>query len=187
MILAEPTHSRTLHVFYSGSNAGSSSVAPVDGIVDLQEEEMEQSVFGKDSHLMILAHKPNTFIIGLCVQNTNIFFCFNGLLAQKEQNILFIFSVWFTLGLLFALDPSTVPPSLHLSNFSLTITYHGESPPGPPPDNKVSRSMTSDPQPTLAVPQVCADVVIARGQYYWEVDVCNSSVYRIGKNPLEFV
>nr|XP_020442892.1 probable E3 ubiquitin-protein ligase MID2 isoform X2 [Monopterus albus] len=31
-----------------------------------------------------------------------------------------------------------------------------------------------------AVYSVCADVVIARGQYYWEVDVCNSSMYRIG-------
>ncbi|KAI4787003.1 hypothetical protein KUCAC02_036749 [Chaenocephalus aceratus] len=27
---------------------------------------------------------------------------------------------------------------------------------------------------------VCSDVIITGGQYYWEVDVCNSSVYRIG-------
>lgn len=42
--------------------------------------------------------------------------------------------------------------------------------------------MTSDPGIMVALPQVCADVVIAQGQYYWEVDVCNSSIYRIGKN-----
>ncbi|XP_074496773.1 uncharacterized protein LOC141770824 isoform X2 [Sebastes fasciatus] len=84
-------------------------------------------------------------------------------------------------GLCFALDRSTVPPSLHLSDSSLTVTYREEGPPpGPPPDNKVRRSATSDPEVTLALPQVCADVVIARGQYYWEVDVCNSSIYRIG-------
>ena len=94
---------------------------------------------------------------------------------------------WSILGIRFLLDPSTVPPSLHLSNSSLTITYQGESPPVPPPDNKLRRLLTSDPGVTLALPEVCADVVIARGQYYWEVDVCNSSVYRIGKNSLEFV
>ncbi|XP_044059021.1 uncharacterized protein LOC122879218 isoform X2 [Siniperca chuatsi] len=88
-------------------------------------------------------------------------------------------------GLCFALDPSTVPPSLHLSNSSHTVTYQGRSPPGPPPDNKVRRSMTSDPRVTLALPEVCADVVIARGQYYWEVDVCNSSIYRIGVSSLD--
>ncbi|XP_045930692.1 uncharacterized protein LOC123986468 isoform X2 [Micropterus dolomieu] len=116
-----------------GSNAASSSIAPVDGGVDLQEGEMERSVFG------------------LC----------------------------------FALDPSTVPPSLHLSHSSLTVTYQGGSPTGPTPDNKVGRSMKSDAEAMLALPQVCADVVIARGQYYWEVDVCNSSVYRIGVSALE--
>lgn len=47
--------------------------------------------------------------------------------------------------------------------------------------------MASDPEVLQPFPQVCADVVIARGQYYWEVDVCNSSMYRIGKNSLEFV
>lgn len=109
--------------------------------------------------------------------------------CSKEQIILFFDPLlcWSFSGLCFALDPSTVPPSLHLSNSFLTITYQGESPPGPPPDNKVRRSVTSDPGVTLALPEVCADVVIARGQYYWEVDVCNSSVYRIGKNSLQFV
>ncbi|XP_033486369.2 uncharacterized protein LOC117259232 [Epinephelus lanceolatus] len=118
---------------YHDSSAATSSVAPVDGAVDLQEEEMAQSVFG------------------LC----------------------------------FALDASTVPPSLHLSNSSLTVTYQGETPPGLPPDSKARRSLTSDPGVTPALPQVCADVVIARGQYYWEVDVCNSSVYRIGVSSLD--
>lgn len=47
--------------------------------------------------------------------------------------------------------------------------------------------MTSDVGAGLALPEVCADVVVVRGQYYWEVDVCNSSVYRIGKNSLGFV
>lgn len=99
----------------------------------------------------------------------------------------FFFHYWSILGLCFALDPSTVPPSLYLSHSSLTVTYQGGSPTGPTPDNKVGRSMKSDAEAMLALPQVCADVVIARGQYYWEVDVCNSSVYRIGENSLEFV
>ncbi|KAI3354498.1 hypothetical protein L3Q82_019010 [Scortum barcoo] len=123
----------SLSLFNSGSNATSSSTAPVDGDVDLREKEIEQSVFG------------------LC----------------------------------FALDPSAVPPSLHLSNSSLTVTYQGESPPGPPPDKEVRRSLTSDPGVTQALPHVCADVVIARGQYYWEVDVCNSSIYRVGVSSLD--
>lgn len=87
------------------------------------------------------------------------------------------------LGLCFALDPSSVPPSLQLSNTSLTVTYRG--PPTPPPDNKDRRStMTSEPGVPGSCWQVCADVVIARGQYYWEVDVCNSSTYRIGRSSL---
>nr|XP_046244618.1 probable E3 ubiquitin-protein ligase MID2 isoform X2 [Scatophagus argus] len=83
-------------------------------------------------------------------------------------------------GLCFALDSSSVPPVLHLSSSSLKITYKGQRPP-----DKVSKSMTSDPRVMLALPQVCADVVIVRGQYYWEVDVCNSSVYRIGVRSLD--
>ncbi|XP_035803394.2 uncharacterized protein LOC118470186 [Amphiprion ocellaris] len=118
----EKTAQTSLHC----SRAASSSIIPEDGAVDLQEEEMEQSVF----------------------------------------------------GLHFALDPSTAPPSLHLSNSSLTVTYHRQSPPAPPPENKIRKStMSPDPR---ALFHVCADVVIARGQYYWEVDVSNSSVYRIG-------
>ncbi|KAE8295622.1 hypothetical protein D5F01_LYC06557 [Larimichthys crocea] len=113
-----------------GSHSASSSVAPVDGIIDLREEEMEQSVF----------------------------------------------------GLSFALDPSSVPPTLHLSNSLLTITHQGENSSDPTSDN---RSVTSNPEDTPALPQVCANVVIAQGQYYWEVDVCNSSVYRIGVSSLD--
>nr|XP_029133730.1 uncharacterized protein LOC109986280 [Labrus bergylta] len=89
-------------------------------------------------------------------------------------------------GLCFSLDPSTAPPSLHLSNSSLTVAYKEDSPPGPPRDPMVRRSLSLDP-PGILVPLVCADVVIRRGQYYWEVDVCNSSVYRIGKICDKFV
>ncbi|XP_060902143.1 uncharacterized protein LOC132980184 [Labrus mixtus] len=87
-------------------------------------------------------------------------------------------------GLSFSLDPSTAPPSLHLSNSSLTVTYKEDSPPGPPRDPLVRRSPSLDP-PGILVPLVCADVVIRRGQYYWEVDVCNSSVYRIGVSAVD--
>ncbi|CAJ1066103.1 uncharacterized protein LOC122879218 isoform X1 [Xyrichtys novacula] len=80
-------------------------------------------------------------------------------------------------GLLFTLNSSTVPSALHLSKSALTITHRGDSAPVPLHKTKV-RSLTSDPR--FSNPPVCADVVIRRGQYYWEVDVCNSSVYRIG-------
>ncbi|KAM4628409.1 cardiomyopathy-associated protein 5 [Polymixia lowei] len=88
------------------------------------------------------------------------------------------------LGLSFALDSSSGPPCLHLSHSSLIVTFQGEI-----PDNHIQRversTMGSDPQVTLTLPQVCADVVITRGQYYWEVDVCNSTVYRIGVTSLD--
>ncbi|XP_043974995.1 uncharacterized protein LOC122832376 isoform X1 [Gambusia affinis] len=107
------------------SNAHSSFVLPVDGAVDLLEEEMEQSVY----------------------------------------------------GLHFSLDPSSVPPPLRLSNTLLTVTYSdsGFSDPHPP-----IRNPALTPDSTGLFPHVSADVIIARGQYYWEVDVCNSSVYRVG-------
>lgn len=139
---------------------------------------MEQSVFGQESYLMLLMPKQNLFNKGLCVKKLSTMFLIVWLTIIKILSSI----LWSILGLCFALDPSTVPPSLHLSNSSLTVTYQEESPPGPPPDNRVSRTLTSDPGVTPALPQVCADVVIVRGQYYWEVDVCNSSVYRIGKN-----
>lgn len=91
----------------------------------------------------------------------------------------FLFLLWPVLGLHFALDPSTAPPSLHLSNSSLTVTYHEENSPTLLPEDKIGKpGMTSGPGALL---HVCADVVIVRGQYYWEVDVCNSSIYKIGK------
>ncbi|XP_030008311.1 uncharacterized protein LOC115431801 [Sphaeramia orbicularis] len=107
------------------------SKVPVDGSVDLKDEEMEQSVY----------------------------------------------------GLRFALDPSNVPPSIHLSSSLLTVTYQMQS-------SSLSIQSrwsvaTPDPQAVLTLPQVCADVVIGHGQYYWEVDVCNSSVYRIGVSSLD--
>ncbi|KAF3693120.1 E3 ubiquitin-protein ligase Midline-1 [Channa argus] len=115
----EPARS-SLH----GFSFASPPTTPVDGVVDLQEEEMIQSVFG------------------LC----------------------------------FALDPSSLPPSLHLSSSSLTVSYQGERP---------SPTEASDPEVPLPFLQVWADVVIARGQYYWEVDVCNSYMYRIGVISLD--
>lgn len=86
--------------------------------------------------------------------------------------------LWSISGLSFSLDPSSLPPSLHLSGSHLTVIYKGER----PPVNKVRRSATSDPWLVTAMPEVCADVVVARGQFYWEVDVCNSSSYRIGES-----
>ncbi|XP_063350121.1 uncharacterized protein LOC134641577 [Pelmatolapia mariae] len=111
------------------SSVASSTITPVDGAVDLREEEMEASVFGLH---FALDH----------------------------------------------LDASTAPPSLHLSDSSLTVTYHEENPPLPAPEGKIRRPvMTSDPG---VLHHIRADVVIARGQYYWEVEVCNSSIYKIG-------
>ncbi|KAK6296558.1 hypothetical protein J4Q44_G00327000 [Coregonus suidteri] len=113
--------------------------SPLEGAIDLREEEMEQSVS----------------------------------------------------GLTFTLDPSAAAPSLHLSTSSLTVTFHGPSPPPLPSrhhSNRVTGSVTSTgsqesaPQP---LPQVCGDVVIVRGQFYWEVDVCNSTLYRIGVSSLD--
>nr|XP_057936505.1 probable E3 ubiquitin-protein ligase MID2 [Doryrhamphus excisus] len=89
-------------------------------------------------------------------------------------------------GIRFALDPLTAPTSLHFSNSSLIVAYQEEIPPGTSPGNNVRRStMTSDPGVTRDLPRVCADVIIARGQYYWEVDVYNSSIYRIGVGSLD--
>ncbi|KAF6736084.1 Fibronectin type III and SPRY domain-containing protein 2 [Oryzias melastigma] len=99
-------------------SAATSAETPLDGAAELQEEEMERSVF----------------------------------------------------GLFFSLDPSSVPPSLHLSSSRLSVSRRGDSPP---------------PQGCTRFAQVCSDVVIARGQYYWEVDVCNSSIYRLGVSSLD--
>ncbi|MEQ2228593.1 hypothetical protein ILYODFUR_010431 [Ilyodon furcidens] len=80
-------------------------------------------------------------------------------------------------GLRFALDPSSVPPSLHLSQSRLTVTYSESSPFHPHP---LIRKPGLTPDTTVLLLHVRADVIIARGQYYWEVDVSNSSVYRVG-------
>ncbi|XP_061774820.1 uncharacterized protein LOC133564486 isoform X2 [Nerophis ophidion] len=108
------------------SSACSFTIPPAESNVDLQEEEMESSVF----------------------------------------------------GLRFALDPLTAPTSLHLSNSLLIVTYRGISPTCPLP-NVRRLMMTSDPGVTQDLPEVCTDVIIAQGQYYWEVDVYNSSIYKI--------
>ncbi|XP_061638683.1 uncharacterized protein LOC133482508 [Phyllopteryx taeniolatus] len=83
-------------------------------------------------------------------------------------------------GLKFALDQATAPPSLLLSNSFLTVTYQEAISFAPLPNKIKKLMMTSDPGVMVYLPQVCADVVIAQGQYYWEVEVCNSSVYKIG-------
>ncbi|XP_061775441.1 uncharacterized protein LOC133564931 isoform X1 [Nerophis ophidion] len=113
------------------SSACSFTIPPAESNVDLQEEEMESSVF----------------------------------------------------GLRFALDPLTAPTSLHLSNSLLIVTYRGISPTCPLP-NVRRLMMTSDPGVTQDLPEVCTDVIIAQGQYYWEVDVYNSSIYKIGVSSL---
>ncbi|KAK3531622.1 hypothetical protein QTP70_025813 [Hemibagrus guttatus] len=70
-------------------------------------------------------------------------------------------------GLHFALDSSTIAPPLQLTNSTLTVTFSD------------SGSQVGVRDLCASLPQVCADVEILRGQYYWEVDVCNSTLYRI--------
>ncbi|XP_046719102.1 uncharacterized protein LOC124394721 isoform X1 [Silurus meridionalis] len=71
-------------------------------------------------------------------------------------------------GLLFTLDFSSIDPPLQITNSALTVTF------------KDSGGQTGARDLCTSLPQVCADVEIRRGQYYWEVDVCNSALYRIG-------
>ncbi|XP_056330010.1 erythroid membrane-associated protein-like [Danio aesculapii] len=68
--------------------------------------------------------------------------------------------------LLFTLDSSCCDSPLRLSGSALSVTFSGH--------------VTSASQDRRAFAQVCANVSICRGQYYWEVDVCNSACYRIG-------
>ncbi|XP_027900447.1 uncharacterized protein LOC114161393 [Xiphophorus couchianus] len=84
-------------------------------------------------------------------------------------------------GLCFSLDPSSVPPPLRLSNTLLTVTYSDS---GSSDLRPRIRKPALTPDSTVLLPHVSADVIIAQGQYYWEVDVCNSSVYRVGKNSV---
>ncbi|XP_035612293.1 uncharacterized protein LOC118371081 [Oncorhynchus keta] len=67
------------------------------------------------------------------------------------------------------------------------MTFHGPSPlslPSHHHSNRVTGSVSQESAPQL-LPQVCGDVVIVRGQFYWEVDVCNSTLYRIGVSSLD--
>ncbi|XP_073673882.1 ret finger protein-like 4B isoform X2 [Garra rufa] len=73
-------------------------------------------------------------------------------------------------GLLFTLDSSCSDSPLHLSSTALAVTFTG---------HMCSSHDRSD-QDTCPLPQVCGSVSVSRGQYYWEVDVCNSAIYRIG-------
>ncbi|KAB5550141.1 hypothetical protein PHYPO_G00050400 [Pangasianodon hypophthalmus] len=75
-------------------------------------------------------------------------------------------------GLLFTLDSSFIAPPLQLTNSALTVTFRDSGP------QAEGRDLCA------SLPQVCADVEILRGQYYWEVDVCNSALYRIGVSSL---
>ncbi|KAL0973359.1 hypothetical protein UPYG_G00202430 [Umbra pygmaea] len=83
-------------------------------------------------------------------------------------------------GLKFSLKPSTTAPSLHLSTSCLTVTFRGPSPQPP----QVTESLMR-PESYKPLPQLCGDVVIVRGQFYWEVDVSNSMHYRIGVSSLD--
>ncbi|KAI4881654.1 hypothetical protein NFI96_023697 [Prochilodus magdalenae] len=78
-------------------------------------------------------------------------------------------------GLIFALDSSSAAPPLHLTSSALTATFKGDSRP-----LGISGGRCRCPDSCAALPQVCGNVAIHRGQYYWEVDVCNSALYRIG-------
>ncbi|XP_019906454.2 probable E3 ubiquitin-protein ligase MID2 isoform X2 [Esox lucius] len=92
-------------------------------------------------------------------------------------------------GLTFTLNSSTAGPSLHLSPDCLTVTFLGPSPlHSHPHGNNVTGSVTrpeSQESDLQFFPQMCGDVIIVRGQFYWEVDVCNSNLYRIGVSSLD--
>lgn len=64
-----------------------------------------------------------------------------------------------------------------LSGSALTVTFQGEDTPSQVADGPVD----PEHQGSSPLPLVCAAVTITRGQFYWEVDVCNSTSYRIGK------
>ncbi|XP_026870696.2 uncharacterized protein LOC113580388 isoform X2 [Electrophorus electricus] len=81
-------------------------------------------------------------------------------------------------GLFFALHSAA--PSLHLTNSTLTATFRGDTSAW---GNYGDQSGEHDSSTRL--PQVCGNVAIHRGQYYWEVDVCNSALYRVGVCSLD--
>lgn len=65
----------TLFLFDSGSSAPSSLEAPVDGDVDLREEEMEQSVFGQESYFVLSMLIQYTFNTHCCSKIWNRLVC----------------------------------------------------------------------------------------------------------------
>lgn len=73
-----------------------------------------------------------------------------------------------SVGLVFALDSSRSDSTLRLSSSALTVSVTGH----------VCCERTNQDE---GLPQVCGSVSVSRGQYYWEIDVCNSALYRIGK------
>lgn len=96
--------------------------------------------------------------------------CDRNMCNQSNQTFL-LSDLWplFSLGLLFALNSSSITPPLQLTNSALTVSFRD------------SGAQAGGRDLCASLPQVCADVEVHRGQYYWEVDVCNSPLYRIGK------
>nr|XP_015216996.1 PREDICTED: uncharacterized protein LOC107079189 [Lepisosteus oculatus]XP_015216997.1 PREDICTED: uncharacterized protein LOC107079189 [Lepisosteus oculatus] len=86
-------------------------------------------------------------------------------------------------GLEFTLDPQTAPPPLRVSPSGLTVTFL-QTPADPRYyDSQIALSVVSlrsGREELHPLPRVSAGQCIARGQFYWEVDVCNSTSYRIG-------
>ncbi|XP_035239770.1 RING finger protein 39-like [Anguilla anguilla] len=87
-------------------------------------------------------------------------------------------------GLVFSLDPSTAAPPLLLSGSALTVTFQGQDPPAQAA-GAAGLPVALERQDPSPLPQVCAALTITRGQFYWEVDVCNSACYRIGVSSVD--
>ncbi|KAJ8410679.1 hypothetical protein AAFF_G00186360 [Aldrovandia affinis] len=79
----------------------------------------------------------------------------------------------------FSLDPTTAAPPLHLSGSALTVTFQGQGSPAQA-GRAAGFAVGLEHEEFGPLPQVCAAVIITRGQFYWEADVCNSTCYRIG-------
>lgn len=106
---------------------------------------------------------------------------FTKIKREFEFNAVFNSVIWnyyiiFSSGLIFALDSSSAAPPLYLTNSALTATFRGDSSPWDDYGNQCGCLDHCAP-----LPEVRGNVAIHRGQYYWEVDVCNSAIYRIGK------
>ncbi|XP_039621041.1 uncharacterized protein LOC120536671 isoform X1 [Polypterus senegalus] len=86
-------------------------------------------------------------------------------------------------GLSFRLDLSTVPPSLQISPSGLTLTHiDNTEPTSTSRRHQKSTELKASGSAELSscTLWVLADISIAKGLCYWEVDVYNSVSYRIG-------